>query len=93
MADVSITATVTEADRRAIASEVIDALRPMLTPRPRLVDADTMAAMVSLSRPTIDRLRAAGVIPSVGKGRTRRFDPDAVVAALAKNKAGAADHD
>ena len=90
MANLSITAAVDPNDVDAIAESVADRLRPMLETRPRLVDADALAAMLSLSRPSIDRMRAAGVIPSIGSGRLRRFDPDAVIAALASQNEGAA---
>ena len=93
MADLSITAAVSDADRDAIADAVAERLRPLLDTRPRLVDADALAAALSVSRPTVDRLRAAGVIPSIGAGRLRRYDVDAVVAAMATtSEAGAADH-
>ena len=68
-----------------IASEVIEQLRPILSAasEPRLVDGDRMAELASVSRPTIDRGVRNGTIPSVMFGRCRRFEPRAVIDALA----------
>ncbi|MEM7473713.1 MAG: helix-turn-helix domain-containing protein [Planctomycetota bacterium] len=74
-------------DRSAIVDGVVDAIRPFLETRPELVDADSIARILSLSRPTIDRLRAEGVIPSIGEGRMRRYDPAAVIEALKSREA------
>ena len=49
---------------------------------PLLVDGYEMARLLSVSRPTIDRLRATGKIPSVLVGSSRRYLPNDVVAAL-----------
>ena len=91
MADLSIFAAVDAADIDRIAEAVADRLAPLLATRPRLVDADTLAVMLSVSRPTVDRYRASGLIPSVGVGRARRYDPDAVIAALSASDGGPAD--
>ncbi|TWU24899.1 Helix-turn-helix domain protein [Novipirellula galeiformis] len=85
MADLSITASVSPEDRAAIVADVVAAMRPLLSEshEPRLVDGDRMADLLGVSRPTVDRLRAAGEIPSVLLGRRRLYQPAAVVAALA----------
>lgn len=55
---------------------------PFLTSATRLVNRQTMAQLVSISLPTLDRLVSSGEIPSMQVGTRRLFDPDAVVAAL-----------
>lgn len=47
-----------------------------------LVSSDELAKLVSLSRPTIDRLVRDSRIPSITVGRRRLFDPNDVVEAL-----------
>ena len=92
MADLSITAAIDPADVDTIANAVADRLRPLFESRPRLVDADKLATALSLSRPTIDRMRSNGQIDSIGEGRMRRYDIDDVIAKLkAASKEGAAE--
>ncbi|MCR9293900.1 MAG: DNA-binding protein [bacterium] len=92
MADLNITATLSPDDRDTIVTAVVDALRPMIEARTELlVDGDRLAEMIGMSRPTVDRLRAAGIIPSVLSGRCRRYDPAAVIDALRKHSCGGAD--
>lgn len=78
----------------AITAAVVAELRPMIeaSTEPMLVDGDRMAELVGISRPNLDRLRAAGIVPSVSVGRRRLYRPDAVVAALETQAAGGADH-
>ncbi|EMI52571.1 hypothetical protein RSSM_06004 [Rhodopirellula sallentina SM41] len=57
---------------------------------PMLVPPDEMARLAGISRPHLDRLRAAGKIPSILVGRARRYEPSKVIEALA---AGGADHE
>ncbi|MEM9368518.1 MAG: helix-turn-helix domain-containing protein [Planctomycetota bacterium] len=89
-----ITLSLSADDRRELIADLLTELEPIIARQasPRLVDADELARLLSLSRPTIDRLRAANVIPSIGDGRMRRYDPDAVIAALSAHKKEA-DHD
>lgn len=77
----------------AISSEVMSRLEPALakSAAPMLVDGDEMARLASVSRPTIDRLRAADEIPSIPAGRRRLYDPAAVIAALCAQEKRAAD--
>ncbi len=67
-----------------IVAGVVESIRPLLaeSATPRLVDGEVMAGMLSVSRPTLDRMRADGSVPSVTIGRRRLYDPDAVVAAI-----------
>lgn len=71
--------------RAAIVADVIKALTPMLADsnQPQLVDGDRMAELASISRPTIDRAVRDDIIPSVMIGRCRRYEPRAVIDALA----------
>ena len=76
-----------------IAAEVVAALRPVLaeSAEPQLVDGDCMADRAGISRPTLDRLRAKGLIPSVLIGRRRLYLPAAVIEALLSNEDRASD--
>jgi excisionase family DNA binding protein len=47
-----------------------------------LVNADDLAKLISISRPTVERLVRANRIPSIRIGRRRLFDPNDVVKAL-----------
>ncbi|GAA5509521.1 helix-turn-helix domain-containing protein [Novipirellula caenicola] len=69
----------------AISASVVEALQPLLSKssKPSLEDGDGMAALLGVSRPTVDRKRAAGEIPSITIGSRRLNQPDAVIAALA----------
>ena len=49
---------------------------------PALVRAREIAERIAVHPATIWRWAAAGVVPSIRVGRTVRFDPDAVKAAL-----------
>lgn len=91
----TITLSLSADDRRELIKEIVKALEPIIEKQssPRLVDADELARLMSMSRPTIDRLRADRLIPSIGEGRKRRFDPDAVIAALEATNEKGADHD
>lgn len=86
----TITLSLSDEDTQKIIEGVVQRLLPLIEkqPAPLLVDADELARLLSISRPTVDRLRAANVIPSVGEGRLRRYLPDAVIAALQANKKG-----
>ncbi|GAA4463501.1 hypothetical protein GCM10023156_48700 [Novipirellula rosea] len=69
----------------AICGSLIEALQPLLSEssEPRLVNGDRMSDLLGVSRPTLDRARAAGEIPSITIGSRRLYQPDAVIAALA----------
>ncbi|WP_372718884.1 helix-turn-helix transcriptional regulator [Novipirellula sp.] len=69
----------------AITAAVLAALMPLLSEssEPRLVGGDAMADLLGVSRPTVDRARAAGEIPSIMIGSRRLYQPEAVIAALA----------
>ena len=71
MADLLLRDTDAAELRADIVADVLAALRPLLaeSATPRLVDGDATAAMLSVSRPTLDRLRASGAIPSKRIGR------------------------
>lgn len=82
----------------AIAAAVLEKLRPAFTESsaPLLVDRDEMARLASISPPMVDKLRAAGAIPSVMAGRRRLYRPADVIDALAaatKNEKGGASND
>lgn len=68
----------------AIAAAVLDRLRPVLaeSSAPMLVDRDEMARLSSISSQMVDKLRAAGTVPSVMAGRRRLYCPADVIAAL-----------
>ena len=66
-----------------LASLVVKRLEPMLTSRQqKLVDRPTMATLLGVSVPMLDRLVASKRVPSVLVGVRRLFDPDRVVEAL-----------
>lgn len=69
----------------AICGSLITALQPLLSEssEPRLINGDRMADLLGVSRPTVDRMRAAGEIPSIMIGSRRLYQPEAVIAALA----------
>ena len=67
-----------------LATMVVKRLEPLLSSRQqRLVDRPTMATMLGVSVPMLDRLVASRQVPSVLVGVRRLFDPDRVVEALA----------
>ena len=53
-----------------------------MKPQPLLVSGDELAELISVSPSTVDRLTREDRIPSVKIGKLRRYNPDAVVAAL-----------
>lgn len=53
-----------------------------ITEIPRLVRPAEMARILAVSTPTLRRLSADGVIPSVRVGSHRRYDPVAVMTAI-----------
>ncbi len=96
MPSLDITATVTAEDRRAIVDDVLAALGPLLPGRHELVDGDELADRLKVSRPTVDRCRANGLIPSVKIGSRRLYNPRAVIKALEQatvNAKGVAGHE
>lgn len=76
----------------AVAAAVVAKMKPLIeqSTAPLLVDGDEMARLAGVSRPTIDRLRAAKLIPSVLLGTRRMYQPSAVIEALVANEKGAA---
>jgi excisionase family DNA binding protein len=79
-----------------IALEVLAKLGFQITPPAaappagdELVDVDALAAALGCSKWTVYRLAAKGRIPSVCIGRKRRFELDAVIAALRTQPAAA----
>ena len=76
-----------DTDRDELVSEIVDkvveSIRREMAPRgPRLVDRHTMATLLSVSEPTLDRIVRSGKIPSKLVGSRRLFNPDDVIAAL-----------
>ena len=71
-----------------IASAVCDQLRSLLseTHEPRLVDAERMAELAGIARPTLDRMIACDAVPSITVGRRRLFRPSDVIDQLAQNQ-------
>ena len=80
--ELTISASVSTEDRAAIVRDVVDALRPLLEARPKLVDVEVLALQLGLSIATLDRLRRSGKIPSLKLGSRRLYDPEAVLIAL-----------
>lgn len=72
-----------------IKAAVADVLADSQHRPPKLVDGDELARLLSVSRQTVDRMRLAGEIPFIPMGRSIRYAPDAVVAALSTNENGA----
>lgn len=96
MAELYLRGVDAEQLRADIARDVVALLRPVLieSTEPRLVDFDRMLELLPVSRPMLERMIAAGDVPSVKVGRRRMFQPAAVVSALVDataNEAGAAD--
>ena len=73
--------------RESIVSDVLEALRPMLTQssEPRLVNRERMAELAGISVPTLDRLVSDGSVPSKLVGSRRLFEPAKVIDALSEN--------
>ncbi len=70
-----------------IQAAVSEAVRPFaerLNDNGRLLDGDEMATRLGVSRPTLDRLRAAGTVPSIKVGSRRLFDAEAVLKAMSE---------
>ncbi|WP_235952203.1 helix-turn-helix domain-containing protein [Crateriforma spongiae] len=67
-----------------LTAAVVEQLRPLIesADTPRLVPAESMAALIGVSPATLARLVRDGKVPSKQVGRRRLFDPDAVIAAL-----------
>ena len=67
-----------------LAAMVVKRLEPLLLSgrQQKLVDRPTMATMLGISVPMLDRLVASKRVPSVLVGVRRLFEPDRVVAAL-----------
>ncbi|TWU38983.1 hypothetical protein Q31b_40610 [Novipirellula aureliae] len=88
MSNVTITTVLSDDDRAAIVHDVIAAFRQIMAEaqEPRLVDGDRLAELLEVSRPTVDRNRADGVIPSITIGRRRLYRPDAVIDALERQE-------
>ncbi len=75
---------------RQIADELFTLIKPYLSQSsegdggPKLLNRKDMAATLSMSVSTLDRLVSRGQIPYVKVGRTRKFSPEAVFSALAR---------
>ncbi len=68
-----------------VANRVVRRIRSELSlnRQPALVNGDTLAELLSISRPTVDRLRRDGIIPSIKLGpRCRRYNVNAVIQTL-----------
>ncbi len=68
-----------------LTERVISRIEPLLLRRTKLVDGDTMAELLSVSRPTLDRDVKAGRIPFGRIGARKVFDVEAVMAAVLGN--------
>lgn len=77
------------ADLDRLAARVADHLAAKLANRRRLVDGIELAEICGVSLATIERHKAAGRIPFVSFGVRVKYDPDAVIAALAQRPATA----
>ena len=79
-----------EALQTNIAAAVVAAIKPIISiaNEPRLVDGIRLAELLSISKPTVDRLVRDRKIPSVKVGRRRLFDPRAVIARLSSSDEG-----
>ena len=81
-----LTAEITQNVVAALTKVLVDSAEPMS------VDAERMAKLSGLSRPTIDRAVREGTIPSFKVGRRRLFQPKKVIEAFAsQSEKGAAD--
>lgn len=66
-----------------VADRVVERLGPLFDSKVELlVDGNRLAQLLKLSRPTVDRLRSSGTIPSVLIGTSRRYSPADVMNAL-----------
>lgn len=79
---VEIIATLSDEDRAKLICDIVEAIEPLLHQRPELIPGDVMSTILSVSLPTLDRLRRAGVVPSVTIGKRRLYRPEAVIAAI-----------
>lgn len=91
MPDLSIATNLSDADAERIICGVVAAIKPLLDARPELVDGDTMSQKLGVSPASVDRLRRAGVIPSIKLGHRRLYRPDAVIAAIEADQGGGGD--
>lgn len=77
----------TPSDIEAIAEAVADRVAAKLANADRALDVHGVAELLGCSVPTVERLNAAGELPSYRVGRLRRFDRGDVLASL-KAKGG-----
>lgn len=89
---VEIDGTTPDELAEAITAAVVAELRPLIeaSAEPLLVNGDEMARLLGISRPHLDRLRAAGVISSIPLGRNRRYDPKVTLGEVKRQAAGGA---
>jgi len=80
--NLSIDPSFVEAIADAVIARMPKMPEPPLPDAPQLVDGARLADLLSISRPTVDRLRRDGRIPSIMIGTRRLYDPTDVVAAL-----------
>ena len=82
MADIKFSTELSEQNLSSIIEGVVQALSELLATKPALVDKETMAAILSISIPTLDRMQRAEKIPSIKIGSRRLYQPDSVIAAI-----------
>ena len=66
----------------------IDAVQDVAPNRASELDKHGVATLLDVSVPTVERHTSAGLIPSYTVGRLRRYNRDAVLAAVRHNKGG-----
>ena len=91
---IEVELALSQSDRETIVREVLEGVRQLLEDRPALVDGDRLAKILGISRATIDRLVAAGKLPSIKAGRRRLYCPDECLDALLRlAKSNGGDHE
>ena len=76
----------TPAELDRFVDRIADAVALKLASQPKLVDRHTLAQILSVSVPTIERLQAAGRLPCVRLKRRVLYDADACIAALSSDR-------
>lgn len=83
-----MTMTLTPDQIELIAQKVVEQLKPLLSVQNQSeLDSHGVAAMLKISKPTVERLTAEGAIPSYLIGRSRRYSREAVLNAVRNQEA------
>lgn len=74
--------TLSPAELEAFVDAIATRVAQKLSNRPLLVDRYSLAEIVGVSVPTVERLQRNGIIPVIRVGRRTLYDPQEVITAL-----------